>query len=241
MMAYLEYISDDLLISEVKYLLDKAVAKRKAAEKDFNKNVIDPFGSLFESPVFDSHAEWKNSEMARQCQKTIQNHVGTFHQKILGHVAGWQDLGTGGVVDLLCEDKSIIAEVKNKYSTVTGGKLAEQYHSLEGLITPKHSRFKGYRAYFVNIIPKKPERINIPFTPSDKETGKLCASNDDIRVIDGASFYEIVTGRKDALKELHAVLPDVIEHIYRAVYGDEEFNISDKNEFTSYFDLAYKK
>jgi len=240
-MAYLEYISDELLIAEVKYILDKAVTKRKAAEKEFNKNVIDPFGSLFESPVFESHEEWKNSEMTRQCQKTIQNHVGTFHQKILGHVHGWEDLGTGGVVDLVCEDKKVIAEVKNKFSTVTGGKLAEQYHSLEGLVTPKHSRFKGYCAYFVNIIPKKPERTDQPFTPSDKETGKLCSTNEDIRIIDGASFYELVTGRKDALKELHAVLPDVIEHIYRNNYNINDFNISDKDDFISYFDLAYNK
>lgn len=240
-MAYLDYVSDEILIEEVKYILDKAVAKRKAAEKEFNKNVIDPFGALFESPVFDSHAEWKDSEMIRQCQKTIQNHVGTFHQKLLGRVEGWEDLGTGGVVDLVCEDKKIIAEVKNKYSTVTGGKLAEQYHSLEGLVTPKHSRFKGYCSYFVNIIPRKPERLNQVFTPSDKETGKLCPVNEDIRVIDGASFYTLVTGRPDALKELHTALPKVIEHIYKTIYKVEGFSISDSADFSSYFDLAYKK
>lgn len=239
--AYLEYVSDEILISEVKYILDKAVAKRKVADKDFNKNVIDPFGALFESPVFDSHEEWKNSEMIRQCQKTIQNHVGTFHQKILGHVDDWEDLGTGGVVDLVCEKEKIIAEVKNKYSTVTGGKLAEQYHSLDGLVSPKHSKFKGYRSYFVNIIPKKPERLNQVFTPSDKETGNLCSVNEDIRLIDGASFYTLVTGRQNALQELHAALPKVIEHIYKTFYKNEDFSISDSAKFTSYFDLAYSK
>lgn len=240
-MSYLEFVSDELLVKEVKYILDKAIKKRNDAEKEFNKNVIDPFGSLFESPVFESHDEWRESEMTRQCQKTIQNHVGTFHQKILGHVNGWQDLGTGGVVDLVCENKKIIAEIKNKYSTVTGGKLAEQYHSLSGLILPKHSKLKGYKAYFVNIIPRKAEKSDVTFTPSDKETGQLCPENQDIRIIDGASFYELVTGRKNALKELHSILPEIIELVYHEYYDNHEFFIKNKSDYMKYFTLAYGK
>lgn len=238
-MAHLSYISDKALRREVKYVLDKALAKNKSATKDFNKNVIDPFGSLFEAPNFTSHEEWKNSETARQAQKTIQNHVGLFHQKILGEVIGWQDLGTGGVVDLLCEERKIIAEVKNKFSTVTFGKLAEQYHSLNGLISPKHSRFKEYTAYFVNVIPKKPIRSNEPFTPSDKETGKKCPTNEKIRIIDGASFYELTTGIENALEQLHSALPLVIEDIYKTEYKKGSFKIPNPEDFLKYFNLAY--
>ena len=116
-MALLEFISDKDLISEVRNLVKKTLEKRSKAEKDFTKNVVDPFGSLFEAPSFPSHESWKSSELMRQTQKTIQNHVGTFHQKILGHVVGWADLGTGSVVDLVNNDRKIIAEVKNKYVT----------------------------------------------------------------------------------------------------------------------------
>lgn len=240
-MTLLNYISDEALRREVKYVLDKAIAKNTSALKDFNKNVIDPFGAIFESPNFNSHDDWKNAEIARQAQKTIQNHVGVFHQKILGEVEGWEDLGTGGVVDLVCKDKRIIAEVKNKFSTVTGGKLADQYHSLNGLISPKHSKFKDFTAYFVNIIPKKPIRLNEPFTPSDKETGEKCPLNEKIRIIDGASFYELVTGEPNALEMLHNTLPVVIEDTYHKEYGQQNFEIPNKDEFLSYFQLAYKK
>ncbi|NHZ72211.1 MAG: Eco47II family restriction endonuclease [Aquificales bacterium] len=240
-MAYLSYISDQILKREVKYVLDKAAAKNASAFKDFNKNVIDPFGAIFEAPNFKTHDEWKNSELARQAQKTIQNHVGVFHQKVLGEVHGWQDLGTGEVVDLICAERRIIAEVKNKFSTVTGGKKAEQYHSLNNLISLKHSRFKDYTAFFVNIIPRKPARMDDPFTPSDKETGKKCPINEKIRIIDGASFYELVTGEEKALETLHKVLPQVIEDIYRTEYKNAAFEIPDKKDFLSYFDLAYKK
>ncbi|MEI9786326.1 Eco47II family restriction endonuclease [Moellerella wisconsensis] len=240
-MPFLEYISDDNLIKEVKYLLDKAVEKRKDAEKSFNKNVIDPFGALFEASDFKSHEEWRNSEMARQCQKTIQNHVGTFHQKILGYVDGWEDLGTGGIVDLINREKKIIAESKNKFNTVTGGNLAAMYKSLDDQISPKHSQFKGFTAYFVNIIPKKPIRYNEPFIPSDKGTGTKCPVNPLIRSIDGASFYHIVTGRSNALKELHEALPKVIEAVYHQFYGQKDFVIPDVELFMSYFTEAYGK
>jgi hypothetical protein len=38
-------------------------------------------------------------------------------------------------------------------------------------------------------------------------------TNKLIRQIDGASFYELVTGRPNALKELFDTLPDVIADI----------------------------
>ncbi|EKN3347480.1 Eco47II family restriction endonuclease [Yersinia ruckeri] len=238
-MAFLEFVSDEAFLGEVKILLTKAIKKRESAEQSFNSNVIDPFGALFESPGFHNHQEWRNSEMARQCQKTIQNHVGTFHQRLLGHVDGWEDMGTGGIVDLYNPKKKIIAEIKNKYSTVTGGDLAAKYYSLNDLISNKHSRFKNYSSYFVNIIPKNPIRINTTFTPSDKEKGSRCPANENIRIIDGASFYELVTGREHALRELHTVLPDAIECIYRNDFEIEDFGIPDRQKFMQYFELAY--
>lgn len=238
-MAFLEFVSDEAFLDEVRVLLTKAIKKRESAEKSFNSNVIDPFGALFESSGFSNHQEWRNSEMARQCQKTIQNHVGTFHQRLLGHVDGWEDMGTGGIVDLYNPELKIIAEIKNKYSTVTGGDLASKYYSLDGLISQKHSRFKGYCSYFVNIIPKYPVRTNTAFTPSDKEKGARCPVSENIRIIDGASFYELVTGREHALKELHMALSVAIEYIYRTDFNKDDFSIPDREEYMQYFELAY--
>jgi len=241
-MSYLTYISDEELTCIVKGVLDVAIERKKKAKAKFNKNVIDPFGSLFESAAFDvDHTTWKESEMIRQCQKTLQNHIGDLHQKILGHVVGWGDLGTGSVVDLINKDKQIIAEVKNKYSTVTGGKLADQYYSLERLVMPKASSYKGYTAYFVNIIPKKPELYDKAFEPSDKDKGSKCPKNEQIRIIDGNSFYALVTEQKNALEELYKVLPKVIEDIFENSYGKKGFKVKDKSKFAEYFDLAYKK
>lgn len=64
----------------------------------------------------------------------------------------------------------------------------------------------------MTIIPSRPVKADVAFTPSDKERGSPCPLNEHIRKIDGASFYELVTGQADALAELFSVLPKVIEN-----------------------------
>lgn len=239
-MAYLDFIADDTFRSLVKDVLEIGKKRKLDSEKKFSKNVIDPFGALFEVAAFDiDHSEWKQFETIRQCQKTLQNHIGELHQKILGSVKGWRDLGVGGNVDLVHAEHKIIAEVKNKYNTVTGAKLADQYYSLERLVTPKASQYKGYTSYFVNILPKKATRYNAPFTPSDKDKGITCAVNENIRLIDGASFYSLVTGDENAIIKLYDALPEVIEHIFQVDYGVAGFSMPDKSEFKEYFIAAY--
>ncbi|MGD9661292.1 MAG: Eco47II family restriction endonuclease [Porticoccaceae bacterium] len=240
-MSYLSYISDETLLSLVKNVLDIGRKRKAEAEQSFAKNVIDPFAALFESAAFDvDHQTWKDSEIIRQCQKTLQNHIGDLHQKILGSVASWEDKGKGSVVDLVCQKQKIIAEVKNKYNTVSGGKLADQYYSLERLIEPKTSVYKGFTAYFVAIIPKSPARYDRPFHPSDKDKGKRCQRNESIREIDGASFYSLVTGEENALENLYRVLPKIIEKIF-AEGGKRHYRLADKSAFYAYFDAAFKK
>jgi Eco47II restriction endonuclease len=177
-MAYLNWISDEELEGAVKQLVDVAKEALIKSETAFTKNVIDPFSAIFQVAGFGmDYKSWIISEKSRQAQKTMQNQVGVFHQSILGSVEGWEDLGIGQGVDLVCTDKKIIAEVKNKYNTVTGGKLADQYYSLERLVTPNASQYKGYTSYFVNIIPKKPQRYDKTFEPSDKEKAMKCPKN----------------------------------------------------------------
>lgn len=230
----LSWISDDDLAMEVRHLLvvaDNATQKTQA----FEKNVIDPFSSIFEMAGFGvGFNDWVKNESMRQAQKSLQNHVGAFHQRILGKVNGWQDLRTGSEADLINDQKKIIAEVKNKYNTVSGSKLADQYRSLEMLVQQKASKFYQYTSYFVNIIPKDKLRYNRPFVPSDKAQGKKCPTNDLIREIDGASFYHLVTGEKYALRELFIALPKVVKEI-----SNNKISSSDFNQLLTFFDAAF--
>lgn len=213
-MAKLTWISDEQLHDAVTHLLNKATAAKEVAENKFGKNVIDPFSALFEMAAFGlSYEDWRISEASRQAQKTLQNHVGDFHQRILGGISGWENLETGNEVDIVNHERKLVAEIKNKYNTVKGSDKAGLYHTMEGLVMRKASRFRGYRSYYVTVIPDRKARFDRPFTPSDKSMGAKCAENDLIREMDGYSFYALATGKPNALKELFNVLPSVVEDV----------------------------
>jgi len=234
-MAYLDWIEDDDLVSSVNHLLQVSKAALDQSEKNFSKNVIDPFSAVFQIAGFDiSYDTWKTAEHTRQSQKTLQNHIGEFHQIVLGHIKGWENLRTGNVMDLLSLENKLVAEIKNKHNTVTGSNLASLYRSLEDLVMPKSSRFKGFTAYYVVIIPKRPGRFDLPFVPSDKNTGTKLAHNEYIRITDGASFYHQVTGDVNALANLFQVLPAVINDC-----SDFAMKTYDLEKLKKFFEMAY--
>jgi hypothetical protein len=239
-MAYLSYISDQALYDIVFEILEKGFNKKMTVNQSFNDNVIDPFATLFDAAIsgFD-HDTWKEAEMVRQCQKSLANAIGTLHQKVLGAVVDWQDMGTGGELDLHSAKHKIIAEIKNKHNTLTGGRLADEYHSLHDKVSKKASQFYGYTVYFVTIIPKKPKRFYNKFTPSDRSVGQKVAASESVRKCDGATFYHLVTGDKNALSDFYAALPLVIEDIAEKLLG-KPLIIKDKVKFASYFNIAFE-
>jgi hypothetical protein len=213
-MNYVPFLDDEIFIGIVNEVFIKGVDAKSKSIKGFNRNVIDPFAALFEIACL--HGEFDNwfvSEASRQAQKSLANHVGAFHQKILGSVIGWKDLETGGMVDVENQERKIIAEIKNKYNTLKGSNQIDLYQELESYVMRNGQKYKGYTAYYVEIIPKKPVRYDVPFTPSDKKTSSKCASNELIRIIDGASFYSLVTGHENALHLVFEALPSIFKKI----------------------------
>lgn len=234
-MAYLTWINDEELTSAVGHLIKIAKNAQEKASKDFNKNVIDPFSAIIQMAGFDlDFKTWVLSEQTRQSQKTLQNHIGDFHQIVLGSVKGWENLKTGNIMDLISVERKILAEIKNKHNTVKGANLSDLYKSLDSEIMPKSSRYRGYTAYYVTIIPKKTDRFDIPFVPSDKQTGTKLPENEKIRIIDGASFYSLVTGVDNALEQLFSILPTVIEDIIGT-----KFSSIDRENLRKFYRAAY--
>ncbi len=223
-MSKLEFIKGDDLELIVRGLLAEAVKAKEKAEQSYNRNVIDPFAVLFEMAGFDlDPVAWLTSEKTRQAQKTLQNHVGEFHQRVLGKVSTWQDMGVGSVVDLVSAERKVIAEIKNKHNTVKGSDRVGIYDAMHSLVMPKGQIYRGYTAYYVEVIPKTAVRYDTEFTPPDKATGENRAANKRIRQIDGASFYALVTGVHDALPQLFGVLPEVIESCSDYTFVDRDF------------------
>ena len=189
------------------------------SEQALRQNTLDVFSATLESVLKGiSFDEWIEQEKKRQIQKTLQNKVGDLHQKILGTLSGVQDLGVGGIVDIISKEKSLIAEIKNKHNTTKGNHKIAIYDDLQSILAKKP---EIKTAYYVEILPKNRKKYNIPFVPSDNKTKQRRPSNENIRQIDGQSFYELLTGNPNALRELYVLLAQVASEIL-----SEEFDLT---------------
>lgn len=195
----------------------KLVTRIEAArgEADPYKNVIDPFGALFDSSLVVglNSEEWLGVERSRQIGKSLSNAVGDFHQELIGLLPGWESTGMqGGVIDLIhstafgSRATPVIAELKNKHNTMNSSS-AKALHTLfqDALRWPT---YKGYTAYLIEVVPKKPGGIDKPWTTAKR--GKV----DQIRRIDAASVYRISSGGDVlAFEKLFVALPLVLMDI----------------------------
>lgn len=209
-MSKLTFISNEKLYKIVSDFVEQHQVIQSQAQEKLYQNSLDPFSAiLFSICSGCSLQNWLEIELGRQIGKSFQNNVGQFHQNILGSCKGWEIIDS--VIDIKNEEKKIIAEIKNKHNTTKGSDRKVIYDNLaESLKKPS---YKNYTGYFVEIIPKNRKRYDKCFTPSDSTTNIVKPSREDIRVIDGASFYEIATGVPNSLMQLYKILPVVIQEI----------------------------
>jgi len=187
------------------------------SKRDIFENTLDPFSAKIEILLNKIEPEiWTNQERIRKNQKTLQNKIGEFHQSIVGFFDGWDNLGQGQIADVINHERKIVAEIKNKYNTTKGNHKKTIYDDLKLLIEDKYI---GYSSYCVEILPKKQASYNKPFTPPDNQTGLRRDANENIRLIDGFSWYELISGDKNFIVELYE------EHLINAIiYSDIKTN-----------------
>lgn len=232
-MAILSYISDDDLVRHTSKLVDAAKRAEKAVDINPYKNVIDPFSALIDAARQNiSLEEWLNQEKARQIQKSFQNAIGEFHQQILGSIDGWNNPGIGGSYDVINEEMKIIAEVKNKYNTMNSSSALNAYDKMASWLDYGKS---GYRAFIVEIVPEKPHPYSIAFTPSERKVRRQTREN--LRKIDGRSFYALATGIPNAIDLLYQALPDVLDELL----GTAEEKLTNNKAFEELFSRVYTK
>ncbi len=225
--------------SVVNELVHKAKQSVYEADANLYKNKVDPFSALIDSMLQGIPlSRWMTQEKVRQSQKTLQNCIGNFHQSIIASFSGWEDLGTGNIVDIRNNERRIVAEVKNKFNTTKGNHKIQIYRDIEAILKqPEHKKFVGY---YVEIIPSGRGLKTIydkPFVPSDNIVkGQRANTREDIRIIDGRSFYTIVTGEEDALAELYQSLPEMI----RIALGNDKLKPEHEELFVQLFEKAFK-
>jgi hypothetical protein len=227
----LPFISDEDLIQYTKQMVSAVERSKISVEKNPYRGVADPFSALVDASVQGiTFAEWLEQEKARKIQKSLQNALGDFHQNILGSVHGWANAGPGGSYDVRNEEKKIIAEVKNKYNTLNSEGFISVYNKLSN-----HLDFgsPGFTAYYVAIVPKGAKSYDEPFTPVKKKVPMPLRQ--DLRKIDGKSFYALATGYDNALDMLYGILPAVLKGL------GCELAPTESGHFINLFDKAFNQ
>lgn len=224
----LPFIPDKEIYSKVEPLVTLVEKTVEEEETSMYRNTIDPFSALFDAAKQNiSLSKWLEQEKSRQVQKSLQNAIGYFHQEVLGAMPGWESLPIGGIIDIRNRDKKIVAEVKNKHNTTNSSSAEALYDHLEAVI---NNQYQGYKAYYVQIIPKSRGVYNKPYTPSHRPI------NNRIRVIDGKSFYTLASGYENALKQLYMVLPKIISDLLHRPTD----NVTKDSLFLKFFEKAYQ-
>ena len=204
------YVDDSVLISEVRSVIDRINTAVNNIDARLYKNVIDPFSALFDASTQNiTYSEWIDQEKRRQLQKTFQNTIGYFHENIIGQMDGWIHLTSGGY-DVENQSRRIIAEIKNKHNTMNSSSAEAVYTKMVEFLDGTK---RGHTGYVVTIIPKNPRRTNTTYHPSVR--GHRLPEREDLRIVDGATFYEIATGDANALIKLYRVLPTAIKKATR--------------------------
>lgn len=225
-LGFIEYDELYVLCEEI---INQFINANKNIDRKLHSNIVDPFSAVFESLFYKiTLSEWVVREKNRQIQKTCQNQIGLFHQRILGNLRGWENLNTENVIDLINREKKIIAEIKNKFNTTKGNHKIAIYDDLSSLLKEK---YQGYTAYYVAILAKN--RFNKPFVPSDNKSKSRRQVNESILEVDGKTFYEIATNDSEAIYKIYKIIPYILSDILK--------NDSYKVNFEPLFEELFKK
>lgn len=223
----LTFISEENFTKHVKATIDKYGEKLESFDiVRFNKNIIDPIKMIFDKTVYQSTwEEIVSNEIFRQRDKSNNNDIGYFHQRIFQYIAdchvpengkegGWDvifqkaegiTLPDGDVVH------TVYIEMKNKHNTMNSSAAGKTYIKMQSQLLDDDD----CACFLVEAIAKKSQNIKWSTTVDGKSV-----SHKKIRRVSLDQFYALVTGQEDALYQMCMVLPSVIENVVNEG-GDE--------------------
>lgn len=227
----ISFISEKEFSEHVKLTIEKYGDKLEPFDlKKFNKNIIDPIKLIFDKSVYKTSWETAvSNEIFRQRDKSNNNDIGYFHQRIFsyfknctvpenGQEGGWDviyrnsggiALPDGGTVH------TIYAELKNKHNTMNSASAGKTFIKMQNQLL----KDDDCACFLVEAIAKKSQNIKWETTVDGQKVGHKL-----IRRVSMDKFYETVTGEEDAFYRLCMKLPGVIEQV---VNGTENVSPND--------------
>ena len=216
----LAFISEEDFTEHVKATIDKYGEKLESFDIiRFNKNIIDPVKMIFDKTVYQSTwEEIVSNEVFRQRDKSNNNDIGYFHQRIFQYMADCHvpDNGKEGGWDVIFQKDSgitlpegdvvhtVYVEMKNKHNTMNSSAAAKTYIKMQNQLLDDDD----CACFLVEAIAKKSQNIKWTTTVDRKSV-----SHKKIRRVSLDQFYAFVTGQNDALYQMCMVLPWVIEKV----------------------------
>lgn len=216
----LSFISETDFENHVKATIDKYGEKLESFDiARFNKNIVDPVKMIFDKTVYQSTwEEIVSSEIFRQRDKSNNNDIGYFHQRIFHYMSDCHvpDNGTEGGWDVILHRKggiqlpdgdvvhTVYVEMKNKHNTMNSSAAGKTYIKMQSQLLDDDD----CACFLVEAIAKKSQNIKWSTTVDGKNV-----SHKRIRRVSLDHFYSLVTGQEDAFYQMCMVLPKVIEKV----------------------------
>jgi hypothetical protein len=211
----LSFISEQDFRNHVQLTIQQYGDKLAAYDlRKFNSNTIDPIKLIFDKTVYRySWEEIIKNEIFRQRDKSNNNDIGYFHQRIFQYMGclvpatGWDVIFNNDNGIILPEGdrvKTIFVEMKNKHNTMNSASSNRTYIKMQGQLL----RDDNCACFLVEAIAKSSQ--NIAWVVSIDGTKQ---KHRRIRRVSMDEFYKIVTGQDDAFYQMCMALPSVIEHV----------------------------
>ena len=216
-MSKLNFISDENFEIHVAETIKNYGERLQSYDlKKFNANIIDPIKLIFDKNIYGS--SWNeiiNSEILRQRDKSNNNSIGYFHQKIFQYIdgctvpkSGWDVIfkKSDGILIADTKVKTVYVEMKNKHNTMNSAASAKTYMKMQGQLLSDDD----CACLLVEVIAKKSQNIiwNISLD-GQKQKHKL------IRRVSIDEFYKLVTGIEDSFYQMCMILPSTIEKVIK--------------------------
>ncbi len=214
----LSFITEEEFLEHVKATIEKYGEKLNSFDlKRFNKNLIDPIKLIFDKTVYNSSwEEIVSNEIFRQRDKSNNNDIGYFHQRIFKYIDNchFPDNGDEGGWDVIFEDKDniipvdgttvskVFVEMKNKHNTMNSASAGKTFIKMQSQLLEDDD----CACFLVEAIAQKSQNIKWETTVDKKKVGHKL-----IRRVSLDQFYAMVTGQEDAFYQMCMVLPSVIQ------------------------------
>lgn len=222
----LSFISEEDFTNHVKATIEKYGEKLESFDlKRFNKNIIDPIKLIFDKNVYQSSwEEIVSNEIFRQRDKSNNNDIGYFHQRIFqyienchvpanGEEGGWDVIyrnDDGIDIPGVGKVHTVYVEMKNKHNSMNSASAGKTFIKMQNQLLNDDD----CACFLVEAIAQRSQNIKWETTVDKRKVGHKL-----IRRVSLDRFYELVTGQEDAFCQMCLVLPSVIEKAVKDLEG----------------------